>query len=118
MFNFEKLEVWQKAIDFADTVYAVTKSFPAEERFGLTNQMRRAAVSISSNIAEGCSRASKGDFARFVEIATGSAFEVVSQAFIARQQGFVNEEQFTTLYSAAEELSRMLSGLRRSLLPN
>ena len=57
MFNFEKLEVWQKAIDFADLVYATTREFPSEERFGLTNQMRRAAVSISSNIAEGCSRA-------------------------------------------------------------
>ena len=56
MFNFEKLEVWQKAIDFADLVYTTTRNFPAEERFGLTNQMRRAAVSISSNIAEGCSR--------------------------------------------------------------
>ena len=85
MFNFEKLEVWQKAIDFADLVYRETQSFPAEERFGLTNQMRRAAVSVSSNIAEGCSRISKGDFARFVEIATGSVFEVVSQAFICRR---------------------------------
>jgi four helix bundle protein len=86
MFNFEKLEVWQKAIDFADLIYANTRGFPAEERFGLTNQMRRAAVSISSNIAEGCSRGSKTDFARFVEIATGSLFEVVSQAHIGRRQ--------------------------------
>src|SRR3954467_137693 len=73
MFNFEKLEVWQKAIDFADLVYVDTRSFPNDERFGLTNQMRRAAVSISSNIAEGCSRGSKADFRRFIEIATGSA---------------------------------------------
>lgn len=84
MFNFEKLDVWQKAIDFADFVYVATP----DERFGLTNQMRRAAVSISSNIAEGCSRSSKADFARFVEIATGSVFEVVSQAFVGRRQGF------------------------------
>ena len=77
MFNFEKLEVWQKAIDFADLVYSPTQSFPADERFGLTNQMRRAAVSISSNIAEGSSRTSKTDFARFLEIATGSVFEVL-----------------------------------------
>ena len=116
MFNFEKLEVWQKAIDFADLVYATTREFPSEERFGLTNQMRRAAVSISSNIAEGCSRLSKNDFARFVEIATGSVFEVVSQAFISRRQRFIDESKFKALYAAAEEQSKMLSGLRRSLL--
>lgn len=85
MFTFEKLETWHKAIDFADMVYSVTKSFPGDERFGLTSQMRRAAVSISSNIAEGSSRFSKTDFARFLEIATGSVFEVVSQSFLARR---------------------------------
>jgi four helix bundle protein len=118
MFNFEKRGVWQKAIEFADLVYATTKSFPADERFGLTNQMRRAAVSVSSNIAEGSSRMSKTDFARFVEIATGSVFEVVSQAFISRRQGFINQRKFDALYAAAEELSKMLSGLRRSLHPD
>lgn len=118
MFNFEKLEVWRKAIDFADLVYTITRTFPSEERFGLTNQMRRAAVSISSNIAEGCSRGSKIDFGRFIEIATGSVFEVVSQAFISRREGFLNEAQFQQLYAAAEEQSRMLSGLRKSLLTN
>ncbi len=116
MFNFEKLDVWQKAIDFADLVYANTRRFPADERFGLTNQMRRAAVSISSNIAEGCSRSSKIDFARFVEIATGSVFEVVSQSFIGQRQGLLDEQQFGALYAAAEEQSRMLSGLRKSLV--
>jgi len=75
MFNFEKLDVWQKAIEFADLIYADTRTFPTEERFGLTTQLRRAAVSISSNIAEGSSRSSKIDFARFVEIAGGSVFE-------------------------------------------
>jgi four helix bundle protein len=116
MFNFEKLDVWQKAIDFADVVYNHTRNFPADERFGLTNQMRRAAVSISSNTAEGSSRSSKTDFARFAEIAAGSIFEAVSQAFIARRQHFLSEPQFQKIYSGAEELSRMLSGLRRSLL--
>ena len=116
MFNFEKLDVWQKAIEFADLVYSSTRNVPAEERFGLTNQMRRAAVSLSSNIAEGCSRISKTDFARFLEIASGSAFEVVSQAFIGRRQGFLGEEAFRAIYDAAEEQSRMLSGLRKSLV--
>jgi four helix bundle protein len=115
MFNFEKLEVWRKAIEFADQVYALTRSFPENERFGLTNQMRRAAVSISSNIAEGSSRSSKPDFARFTQVATGSIFKVVSQDTIARRQGFLADEAFSRLYAAAEEQSKMLSGLKKSL---
>jgi four helix bundle protein len=116
MFNFEKLDVWQKAIDFADLVYTNTRGFPADERFGLTTQLPRGAVSISSNIAEGSSRSSKIDFARFVEIAGGSLFEVVSQSFIARRQSFLSDSGFRRIYAAAEEQSRMLRGLRRSLL--
>src|SRR5438876_12325758 len=116
MFNFEKLDVWHKAIAFADLVYDLTGSFPADERFGLTNQMRRAAVSISSNIAEGSSRSSSNDYARFIEVATGSLFEVVSQSTIAKRRGFLSEEKYRTIYAAAEEQSRMLSGLRASLV--
>ena len=115
MFNFEKLDVWQKAVVLADLVYSQTRSFPNEERFGLTNQMRRAAISISSNIAEGSSRMSQADFSRFIEIATGSVFEVTAQAFIATKQGFLSEDKFRSIYQATEELSRMLSGLRKSL---
>ena len=115
MFNFEKLDVWQHAIDFADLAYTLTRSFPADERFGLTNQMRRAAVSVSSNIAEGSARMSRDDFARFVEIATGSLFEVVSQSVIARRQGFLTPEQQGQIYDTAENLGKQLSGLRRSL---
>ena len=115
MFNFEKLEVWQKAIDFGDLIYIETRPFPSDERFGLTNQLRRAATSVSSNIAEGSSRSSKNEFARFTEIAAGSLFEVVSQSFIARRQ-LLNEATFRIIYAAAEEQSRMLSGLRRSLI--
>ena len=116
MFGFERLDVWKKAIEFADLVYRVTRSFPEDERFGLTSQMRRAAVSVSSNIAEGSARFSKADFARFIEIATGSLLEVVSQSFVSRRQGFLAEADFGKLYAAAEEQGRMLSGLRRSLL--
>jgi four helix bundle protein len=118
MFNFEKLEVWQKAIIFADSIYSETRNFPAEERFGLTNQMRRAGISIRSNIAEGSSRTSQADFARFIEIGTGSVFEVVSHSFIARRQQFLSQESFRSIYGSAEELSRMLSGLRKSLFAN
>ena len=115
MFSFEKLDVWQKAIDFANLVYKVTRAFPDDERFGLTSQMRRAAVLVSSNIAEGSSRFSKTDFARFLEIAAGSVFEVVSQCFVSRREGFLKEDDFKRLYAAAEEQGRMLSGLRNSL---
>jgi four helix bundle protein len=106
---------WNEAIAFADIVYRLTRGFPPEERFGLTNQMRRAAVSISSNLAEGCSRSSKADYARFVEIATGSVFEVVSQATIGRNQGCLDQSGYQQVYDAAEKQSRMLSGLRKSL---
>jgi four helix bundle protein len=116
MFTFEKLETWHKAIDFADMVYSATKDFPGDERFGLTSQMRRAAISISSNLAEGSSRFSKNDFARFLEIATDSVFEVVSQTFIAKKQGFFSEAEFQKLYVAAEEQGCMLSGLRNGQL--
>jgi four helix bundle protein len=115
MFNFEKLEVWQKSIALADVIYGQTRSFPVDERFGLTNQMRRSVVSVSSNIAEGSSRSSKTDFGRFIEIGTGSVFELVSQSFIARRQDFLSEGNFQTIYSSADEIGRMLSGLRASL---
>jgi four helix bundle protein len=86
-----------------------------DERFGLSNQIRRAAVSISYNIAESSLRSSRPDFARFIEIATGSVFEVVSQATVSKRQGFLSEEAYDQVYAAAGKQSRMLSGLRRSL---
>jgi hypothetical protein len=99
MFNFEKLDVWHKAIEFADLIYALTRTFPDTERFALTTQMRR----------------SRADFVRFIEIATGSLFEVVSQASIALRQALITQEQHRQVYEAAEQLGKMLSGLRRSL---
>lgn len=116
MFNFEKLEVWQKAITLTELVYDATRQFPSEERFGLVTQMRRAAVSIPSNIAEGASRGSRADNARFIEIATGSVFELVTQASIAHRQSFLKDQSFQQIYSACDEQSRMLSGLRSHLL--
>jgi four helix bundle protein len=114
-FNFEKLDVWHKAIALAALIYEQTRRFPSDERFGLTNQMRRAAVFISSNLAEGCSRTSKTDFSRFVEIATGSTFELVSQAQIAAEQNFLSAPDHRKLNENALEIVRMLSGLRNSL---
>jgi four helix bundle protein len=116
MSNFEKLEAWQHAIEIADSVYELTRPFPADERFGLTNQMRRTAVSISSNLAEGSSRSSRTDFARFVEISTGSVFELVSQACVAKRQTFLTTANFEKLYAIAEREGKILSGLCNSLL--
>ncbi len=118
MFRFEKLDVWHKAIAFANDIYGHTRNFPADERFGLTSQMRRAAVSVSSNIAEGSSRKSDVDFVRFIEIGYGSLMEVVSQSHIARDQNFLGESAFRTIYDESERVARMLSGLRTSLLPH
>ncbi len=116
MFRFEKLEVWEKSIALAQRVYEVTRQFPDNERFGLTSQMRRSAVSILSNIAEGCGRTSDVDFARFLEIAHGSLMEVISQARIAHLQTFLPQDDYSELYRQSERVARMLSGLRVSLL--
>jgi len=114
MFNFEKLAVWQKAISFAGMIYRITKTFPNDERFGLTNQIRRAANSIASNIAEGSARP-PADFARFLGYASESLNELVTQAAIGRNEGCLSTQDFEQLYRDAEEISRMLSGLRNSL---
>ncbi|HWL14817.1 MAG TPA: four helix bundle protein [Opitutus sp.] len=114
MFKFEKLAVWQKAVAFADLIYAKSAGFPDAERFGLTNQIRRAAVSISSNIAEGSARPDP-DYARLLSIASGSLYEVVTQATIARNQRFLKDADFADIYAAADEIARMLTGLRQSL---
>jgi four helix bundle protein len=115
MFNFERIEVWHRSVALAGSVYELTRRFSADERFGLTNQMRRAVVSISSNLAEGCSRHSKADFSRFIELATGSAFELGSQVKIAAGQGFLTGKDHDQLYASILEVVRMLTGLRNSL---
>jgi len=114
--TFEKLEVWQKAFAFANSIYEVTRTFPKSETFGLISQMRRAGVSIAANIAEGASRSSRVDQARFVEIAYGSLSELATMIQIACAQGFISERTFEECYSRVMELCRLLSGFRRSLV--
>jgi four helix bundle protein len=114
--GFEKLEVWQQAVQYASQIYALTKAFPSDERFGITSQLRRSAISISANIAEGSSRSTGKDFARFVEIAYGSLMENVSETTIAAQQGLLSPSQLAELRNRADKLARMLSGLRSSIL--
>lgn len=115
MFRFEKLDAWQYAVDLADVIYQVSRSFPSDERFGLTNQIRRASVSISANIAEGSGRISDRDNLRFVEIAYGSLMEVVSHATIAHRQKFLSDDSHQDIYQRADRLARILSGLRNKL---
>ena len=114
MFNFEKLTVWHRALAFAGLIYRVSRSFPLEERFGLVTQIRRAANSVSANIAEGSARP-HSDYARFVGYAAGSLHEVVTQATIARNESFLSPSDYAQIYRDAEKIARMLSGLRKSL---
>ncbi len=107
-YKFESVIAWQKAHDFVLAVYKYTKNFPEEEKFGLTSQFRRAAVSIEANIAEGYKKISKPDKLRFFNISQGSIEECRDYIILSRDLGFVNEEQFMILYNALENTSKML----------
>jgi four helix bundle protein len=116
-FDFEKLRVYQKALDFIDRVYEITHGFPPEERFGLTDQFRRAATSIALNIAEG-SGGSKTEFRRFLRVSRRSVRECVAVTEISSRQGYITSDERKELRRACVDLSRMLTGLIRSLSPN
>ena len=115
MFLFENLVVYKKSLSFVEFVYVLVKKWPKEELFSLTEQCKRAATSISLNIAEGNSRTSK-DFRRFLDIARGSCFECLAIFSIAKNQHFIDDQQFRTLYIQLEELTKMIQGLKKSLL--
>jgi len=113
--SFKELLVWQRATDLAIPVYRLTAQFPDAERFGLTNQMRRAAVSDSSNIAEGAGRATSGEFLQFLGIARGSNFELESQFVIARGLDFGKLRELEDAEKLCDEVGRLLSLLSKSL---
>lgn len=113
--NFREYKVWQEAVDFASFVYEVTGKMPWFEKKGLCDQLQRAAVSISSNIAEGAARPSDADFAHFLDFALGSAFEVETQLTIANNVGYLDEEQFKQLQSKVSSIERQLNGLLNSI---
>lgn len=115
-FRFEELEIWKDAVKFCGRIYEVTETFPKEETFGLASQVRRAATSISLNIAEGSGRSIRREFARFLDVATGSVFEAVAAVAIARQRGFVSKDYYTEIYSSAEDLAKKIARLRKTLL--
>jgi four helix bundle protein len=113
--SFKELLVWQRATELAISVYRLTALFPDAERFGLTNQMRRAAVSVSSNIAEGTGRATSGEFLQFLGIARGSNFELESQFVIARGLNFGTLPTLEQAEKLCDEVGRLLSLLSKSL---
>lgn len=115
MKDFRKLSVWQKAHELTLAVYRASKTFPPEERYGLTSQLRRAATSVASNIAEGCGRGSDADFRRCLHIALGSASEVEYQLLLARDLGLLDTAAHDPLTAQATEVKRMLASLVRTL---
>ena len=115
MRDFRELKVWKKAHRFVLETYRCTRDFPAEERFGLTIQLRRAVTSVPSNIAEGCGRGSEKDFARFLSIAAGSASEAEYQLLLARDLGYLPADEYRQLDAQVNEVKRMLNSLIRAL---
>ena len=115
MRDYRKLRAFELADQLALAIYKCTKSFPKEEMFGLTSQLRRAAVSVPSNIVEGCAKSSQADYSRFLEIAYGSVCEVEYQLSLAERLGYLEENNTKEVTSLANETGRVLNGLLRSL---
>jgi four helix bundle protein len=114
-FKFEKLIVWQKAIDLSDAVNQLSKDFPKDELYILTSQMKRAADSVALNIAEGSTGQSNSGFARFLGIALRSNIEVVSCIYIAKRRNYIDNNNFNKIYAMCEEILAMINALRASL---
>jgi len=114
IYSFEKLRVWQKSKHLVKFVYRITSKFPNEEKYGLTSQLRRAAVSVSSNIAEGSARKSQKEKRRFYNIAYGSLIEVLNQLLIAQELDYLNGEKIKIIRSNISEISWMLTSLYKT----
>lgn len=114
MFRFERLLVWQKALDLYDLVDLVADRFPQRFQFSLADQLRRAALSISSNIAEGSGRETEKDAKHFFTVAKASTFEVVSILTVSHRRGLATSPQYRSAYELAEEVSKMLTALKRN----
>lgn len=114
-FKFEKLIAWQKALELSDAVNIVSKEFPKEEQFVLTSQIKRAADSVSLNIAEGSTGQSNAEFKRFLNIALRSCIEVVGCIYLAKSRTMITENNFKTIYEKCEEVTKIISGLKNSL---
>jgi len=115
MHNFKELKVWQESMKLAKEIFIITKQFPAEEKFGLVSQMRRAIVSVPSNIAEGSSRKSNKDLNRFLEIALGSSFELETQLMLSEMFEYLSIEELTKLITTLNTIQKMIYGFRNKL---
>nr|WP_294946213.1 four helix bundle protein [uncultured Mucilaginibacter sp.] len=115
MHNLKELKIWNKAIDLAVDVYKVTSTYPSDERFGLTSQLRRAAVSIPSNISEGAGRNSNKEFCHFLGIANGSSYEVQTQLIISNKLSLLNEDILGDLLKQIDELQKMNYSFQQKL---
>lgn len=113
--NYRELIVWQKAMNLVEQVYQASKQFPKEELYGLTSQVRRSAVSIPSNIAEGQARKSTAEFLNFLSIANGSRAEMETQIQLALRLKYVTNDTAQSILSLSEEVNRLLNGLMNSL---
>ena len=109
------MEVWKKSIELAENVYRLSSRFPSEERFGLTGQVRRAAVSVAANIAEGAERHGTGEYLQFLGVASGSLAEVETLLILARRLEIATPAETETVLDRAAEVGRMLNGLKRAL---
>jgi four helix bundle protein len=114
--SYRDLLVWQKGMSLAKVIYKLTATFPAEEKFGLVSQMRRAAVSVPSNLAEGQARNTTGEFVQFISYAEGSLAELDTQLILSVDLGFVSADSVKECAASVEELRRMLNGLRRAVM--
>ena len=117
-YTFEKIVAWQKAHAFVLSVYQITRMFPEDEKFGLTSQFRRAAVSIEANIAEGYKKLSKADKLRFMNISQGSIEECRDYIILSRDLGYIDDVIFSNLYGKIEEASRLLHGYCKGIINN
>jgi four helix bundle protein len=115
MHNYKELKVWQKSRELVKFIYQLTKKYPKEEIYSLTSQVRRAAVSIPSNIAEGAGHSSKKEFSRFLEIAYASTCELDTQMILSFDLDFIDQDELNSSANYIEELQKMLSGLIKSL---
>jgi len=118
MRDFRELKVWQKAHSFVLDVYRHTKTFPSDERFGLSAHLRKSATSIPSNISEGCGRKSEREFARFLSIAAGSTSETEYQLLLARDLGYLDHGAYDHLNQLVNEIKKMLNSLIQKLIAN
>ena len=115
MSGYQDLEVWRKSLELAEMVYRLSAGFPSTERYGMTVQVRRSACSIAANIAEGAARRGVKEFHQFLGIASGSLAETETFLILARRLGMAEDEQVKGLLVCADEVGRMLTGLKRAL---